>query len=148
MKTKPTMLPHVACPSCGVLSAIDYCDKEQEYIWWCSNDSCGKQYRWIWHQDGTIDAEPTGIKTKRTSVLLKLLPQKKIIYIVVKGMRFDGGDDDNNDEYFYNERTCPINYLNKIELICIGQDDDPHGLFEYVETINKRENVGLENFKI
>jgi hypothetical protein len=37
-----------------------------------------------------------------------------------------------NERYFYNEHTCPTNWLRDIEQIEFEGDRDPHGVFEFV----------------
>ncbi len=133
MKQKPTYLPHVACPSCGFLSVIDYTTIGQEYTWWCGNDECGKQYKWIQNENGSIDAEPTGITVRKNSVLLKLEPQKETIFLTVKGTK----DTRDNEEYYYNEHACPVSFLQNAEELFLGKREDPHGLFQYVRSIDR-----------
>lgn len=61
------------------------------------------------------------------------------ITLVVQGLRFEnvpgvaGGDDDNR--FFYEENTCPINVLQRvIRVVDETGDADPHGVFTYVKT--------------
>lgn len=143
MKQAPTLLPHIACPSCGGLSAIGHTVKGRAYTWWCSNDDCGKQYRWKQNENGSIDAEPTGVTVRRVSVLLKLDPQEKPLFLIVKGAERAPED----QEYYYNEGTCPTNYLSEIEEVYLDGCPDPHGVFAYITSIDKRENATLEDFK-
>lgn len=37
-----------------------------------------------------------------------------------------------NQRYFYNEHTCPTNWVREIEEIEFQGDRDPHGVFEFV----------------
>jgi hypothetical protein len=132
MKTNPaTYKPQVPCPSCGTLSAIDYCNKNQIYTWWCKNDPCGKQYKFIINDDWSTKTEPTGTIITRTAVTLKVKKTQDDLFIVVKGMLFDGKD---NSKYYYQESTCPVNLIREGLEVRLGEDDDPHGVFEYVKT--------------
>ena len=74
-----------------------------------------------------------------TLVLLK----RNGIYLVVNG--YGNG----NDAYFYNEHTCPTNYMDCVEAIIYEKDADPHGVFEWVATIDKPEDwdYGPEEFE-
>ena len=65
-----------------------------------------------------------------TLVLLK----RNGIYLVVNG--YGNG----NDAYFYNEHTCPTNYMQDVEAVIYEKDADPHGVFEWVATIDKPED--------
>lgn len=138
------MLPHVSCPSCGKLSVIDYTTKGQKYTWRCHNDDCGKQYSFVQNEDGTIDAEPTGVVVERCSVLLKMPPQKENVFLIVRGTKSDV----DNQVYFYNEHTCPTNYFSEVEELYLGDREDPHGLFEFVGSIDKREDVTKDDFDV
>ena len=46
-------------------------------------------------------------------------------------------------EYYYNEHTCPTNYMrNVVAVIDLKhQDQDPHGIFEYIATLDYDEKV-------
>jgi hypothetical protein len=37
-----------------------------------------------------------------------------------------------NERYFYNEHTCPTNWVREIEEIEFEGDRDPHGVFKFV----------------
>ena len=40
-----------------------------------------------------------------------------------------------NEEYFYNEHTCPTNYMTEVvKVISEDGNEDPHGIFAYVKT--------------
>ena len=68
---------------------------------------------------------------KPTLVLLK----RNGIYLVV-----NGHGDAEHDMYFYNEHTCPTNYMGDVEAVIYEKDADPHGVFEWVATIDKPED--------
>jgi len=151
IRMKPTMIPNVACPTCGGLSPIDYINRDQEYIWWC--DGCGHQYKFTWSKDGDIVSSPTGTIVSDTAVLLKLKPTNKVLYLIVGGRKFNTHEE-NLDRYEYEERSCPTNYLKNILEVYSGDEYDPHGLFEYIETIDHDgefqcvgPQVGLDKFK-
>ena len=129
---KPIYKPQVACPSCGELSAIDYCKKDYQYTWWCSNEKCGKQYSFVIKDDWSVESEPTGVVVERELVLLEMKPQKESVFIVVKAIV---ADEVRYHEYFYNEHSCPVNYFNQTEEVSLGEYEDPHGLFRYVKSL-------------
>jgi hypothetical protein len=133
MKQKPTYKPQVACPSCGNLSAIDYCAKGTEYTWWCDNDDCGKQYAFTINADWSVDSKPTGKLVTRTAVTLIIKPQKEAITVCVKGYKFDG---EHNDEYYYTEGTCPVNLFTNGLHTSLGDAEDSHDFFSYVDTVD------------
>lgn len=110
--------------------------------WYC--DGCGCAVRGKAQEDG-VDIERTGEWKAKTLVLLRLdvpTQQDKQIHIVVQGMLFykDGQNPEGLlfkqqglDAYFYDEHTCPWNYLRVP--IKEGDNTDPHGLFVHQETI-------------
>lgn len=70
--------------------------------------------------------------SKRYDVI-RINPEAKPIYLVVEA--FDG--DPEVTSYYYEEGTCPVNVLNgRFEKVIVDGDTDPHGLFEYVRTID------------
>lgn len=67
-----------------------------------------------------------------TLVLLELAG----VYFVVEGVTKYGPRDkvQDHEEYFYNEHTCPTNFI-RIPLIAKDGDCDPHGVFTFVESV-------------
>lgn len=43
-----------------------------------------------------------------------------------------------NASYFYNEHSCPTNYI-PIEAVFTHDDDDPHGVFDFIRVAPKPE---------
>jgi len=70
--------------------------------------------------------------------LLELGPEEKSIFIVTKGIYQDGNINSESQRYLYEEHTCPINYLQNAEIVMIGDNADPHGLFGYRAAIPSR----------
>lgn len=143
----PTYLHHqVACPSCGILSDISYCTKEQEYIWWCQNEECGKQYKFIIHEDWSIDAEPTGVLVETNVVGLRLrkelLTNKDLVIYLQGSIHSKDGirDTEYGDKPFcWEEYTCPVNLFNKGVDVRLGDIQDPHNIFEHISTYTWQE---------
>lgn len=93
----------------------------------------------------TVKLTDSGRRCARTLVILKLDPKDMDghpLFFMTEGVAFapnetDGGEpviSPGQDEYFYNEHTCPTNWLKRVREIAIEGDHDPHGLFRYVET--------------
>lgn len=83
--------------------------------------------------------------TKKVLTLLRLDPQPKPVYFVVEAGYAD--DDPNVDEtstaeslnrYYFEEGSCPTNFV-RCELIVSEGDTDPHGIFEWVRTVERPE---------
>lgn len=75
--------------------------------------------------DGETRGEPI-------TVLLRLPPQDRPVYFAVSSRRYEPTYDDAHHRYFYEEHTCPTNWLRDVFAIQAGSDSDPHGLFEFV----------------
>jgi hypothetical protein len=86
--------------------------------------------------------------SSKNLVLLKLVPTDKPIYLLVEGYtHYDKHGKYNPDQsYFYNEHTCPTNYLQSVLKIYEGDDGDPHGLFQFVR--NARMTDVLEKLNL
>lgn len=103
--------------------------------WYC--DNCGLGVYGVVLEDG-VELKKVKDRKVNTLVLLKLNVPNTDIHIVVRGMDFseDGTvdySDDSSTEYYYNEHTCPWNYLRLP--IKDGDDTDPHGLFVFQEKV-------------
>ena len=76
--------------------------------------------------------------------LLRLTPQTEPVYFVLRrpdfGLRdrrraFDPALDNESQTFFFDEHSCPTNWINHISMISVGGDHDPHGLLEHVRTV-------------
>lgn len=134
----PTYLLQIACPSCGDLSDVSYCEIGAMYTWWCDNRSCGKQYKFKVNPDGSTDSVPTGTVITSVEVTLKIPPQKEDIFVTVLG---GISNEDTDDSYCFEATTCPVNLFAKGVEVSLGNNEDPHGLFKHVKT----EKIGEEN---
>lgn len=63
--------------------------------------------------------------------ILCLPPQNKSVYFIVESL---SDSDPESKSYYYEEHSCPTNYIRVVEIITDG-DSDPHGLFDYVKTV-------------
>ena len=80
---------------------------------------------------------PFHANMRKTLVLLCIPTAGEPVYFVVEGlatwpMTYDELQE--KDSYFYEEGTCPTNFI-RIPMISHGGDADPHGVFEHVETV-------------
>lgn len=90
---------------------------------------------------------------RKTLVLLKIESTDGPIYFVIEGVSTwptPFHELQEGDEYFYEESTCPTNFI-RIPMIFHDGDSDPHGLFEHVETVwmmdeYPGENPGVEEY--
>ena len=72
--------------------------------------------------------------------LLKMRPQDHPVFFVIRSFDYYRGHDGQapfaNAKYYYEEGTCPVNWIADIEMIAAGNNTDPHGLFEYVTSVD------------
>lgn len=73
--------------------------------------------------------------SKRFDVL-RLDPQDKPIFFIVEA--FDP-DQQEASRYYYEEGSCPTNYISRVDTIIIDGDTDPHGLFEFMRSTEELE---------
>jgi hypothetical protein len=56
------------------------------------------------------------------------------VYFIVQGLGSVNDENPLDDSYLYDEHTCPTNYI-PVEAIFTAQEDDPHGVFDYVRSV-------------
>lgn len=104
--------------------------------WNC--DTCGTGWAISIALSGEVDVTKSTSERanqKRCWVILEIPPQKEAIRLKVRGQYWSRCLDEETLGglcYFYNEHTCPTNWLRDVEEIAIGEDTDPHGLAEFV----------------
>ena len=133
------------CPYCGEYeTGIDHLINRNTTAgpWYC--DNCGKAWSMKFYENGDIEIIQREEMKQKTLVALR----HNNIFLLVEGMVFN--NDYSSDEYYYNEHTCPTNYLRRVEVIIDGDnnDPDPHGLFEYMKAIPYPENYDICNASI
>ncbi|HVZ88069.1 MAG TPA: hypothetical protein VHG72_13945 [Polyangia bacterium] len=141
---------HVVCPSCNkAAGTIDHMIEDAIRLgepsricgWFC--DRCGWEYAGTVYADGSATVEKTGKRKIETRVLLKLEPLKGDVFIEVEGMTFlgvgetiEGKDLIEDSRYYYEEHTCPTNYLRVVQELWEGDyGHDPHGMFRVVDVV-------------
>ena len=135
----------INCPNCGHAdSGVDHLmGQEGDRTfgpWYCG--ACGTAYEGVVKNGKDVLIKVSeGRRLDDTLVLLQLPPQKESVYLVVKGMMFDGELNEDGKRYHYDQHTCPTNYLKDSVALIIGNDDDPHGLFRFVRAIPMKDAV-------
>jgi hypothetical protein len=110
--------------------------------WYC--DECGQGWR-LTYSSNAIDVEPYGGdpsgggdgKARRQIVTLELPPQDVAVRFKVLGKRFTPQIDEGSVRYFYEEHTCPANWMGEVEEVEIGDDKDPHGLWRVISVVDE-----------
>lgn len=130
---------YIVCPYCGcdhtfsVSHLLELNEQKTFGHWYC--DKCGKSVMGTVFEDGSVEIEKTDQTREECHVLLELEPQERSVFLVAKGMFFNGKIDPENKKYYYEEHTCPINYFKDVEVVMVEEDSDPHGLFRYKGSI-------------
>ena len=142
MKAEIKQRSHIVCPYCGHDDGFS-CDHITGSFgpWHCK--ACGYSIRGTRTADGSFDIEQCAERRIDTVDVLLLKPNDKPVYFVLKGMRFEyppssPNHDPNRDEadskrFFYEEHSCPTNWLEP-KMVYYDGDADPHGLLEFVAT--------------
>jgi len=72
------------------------------------------------------------------------LLKRGTMYLVVNGLRLkehptrEVEPTGKHDEFYYNEHTCPTNYLRDVVEVIADGEVDPHGCFKFVTSVPKR----------
>lgn len=145
---KPVLLTtrSFVCPHCNnhKFNYEHLCQQEVagEWRWFCNN--CGSEISFSLNEQ--LELEVTNIKVAKhpkALVLLRLEPNdgdslKKPLYLIISTLNYRHTEDlaeyADQQAYYYNEHTCPSNFLGGNTVI-YGNDDDPHGIFQFVEAI-------------
>ncbi len=86
-------------------------------------------------------AEVIDTPNLRRRVVLTIRPTTETIRLILVAPRYDHHGEDSPEEteherYFYEEHTCPSNWLRDIVRVEVGEDHDPHGFVELTEVAN------------
>jgi ribosomal protein L37AE/L43A len=127
---------YVECPHCRKSkSRIDHLFDETEKeiswgIWYC--DECGGGYKGI-IKGRDVFLEKVNERMDKSIVFLR----NDNLLLAVKGMYFNGELSAEDERYYYEQHTCPTNYLQNVEMVInlADGDTDPHGIFKYVGAI-------------
>jgi len=132
MSIKIETITKAICPHCNEPdSTIDHLlGSNQETKWYC--DACGGRYSLTFSESG-CDVSP--LREWRINLAVVLMHNN--IFVVVEGAAYAKDDPSNYDasnlRYFYDEHTCPVNWMG-VECLYDAEnnDTDPHGLFRFL----------------
>lgn len=136
MNTSSETRTYVHCPECnGKVGTIDHLGVgARPGPWWC--DDCGAGYFMEIGAHGVSCRRVPDRRWVPVRVSMVLPPQTKPITFIVDTHAFDRDGEALGEScaYFYNEHTCPTNWLQQVEDVIFDGEGDPHGLFEWVST--------------
>ena len=132
--TKPDRF--ILCPGCGKEDfRVDHLPVGTVTAWYC--DGCGVRFRLRnFADDNLVECEILAGQSK--SPRLVTLRSDEPVIIQVGTFALLPEDDDvrreDNARYFYEEHTCPSNFLrNVVRVFGADGEEDPHGIFKFVK---------------
>lgn len=131
---------HYKCPNCGEFSgSLTHIEIGRTFgPWYCVD--CGYAYSGKRISRDSVDLKTYNNCRKFIDTLVLLRINDEPIFIIIKAEHpiEDNSEELNfsSNEYFYNEHTCPANFMG-VECIIQGEDADPHGIWQHVETITE-----------
>jgi hypothetical protein len=127
---------HVPCPGClNGKHRADQLSIEQSTRWTCNE--CHLEFNIKRISEYYFETGLTGRKETPITVTLQSITEPKIT-LKLNTWKYahsqDMSEEDfrENSRYFYDEHTCPTNWVHEIEQIEFNGDTDPHGVFEFV----------------
>lgn len=137
---------YAVCPHCSErASAVCHLKAgEKAGAWRCK--SCGGWYQPAANKDGSgyLVKKLDRPKDHRTLVFLRrgdvLLVVHRLAEVAHGCTTYEGKLDQSGQAYFYNEHTCPTNYLSDVVAVVDlkTNDPDPHGVFEFEGAIEAK----------
>jgi hypothetical protein len=124
------------CPTCSRFAfRIDHLKIGQSVTWAC--DKCGTQFDLVRQGDDDVCMEPTGKKNTPLCVTLVSdtvppIEMKVNTWNYAHSQGYSPEEFFDHEKYFYEEHTCPTNWLREVEQMTCEGDHDPHGLFRFV----------------
>lgn len=141
IKTRPVLLTYLCCAACGGdVGTIDHLAeyKELNTTWACK--ACGVNND-ISVRNGNVVAQTIADEPEYTFKTLSLLQVRGMeppVRFLVEGIYSTHDtsgrltlEELNNKRYYYNEHTCPINWLG-VEKVELQGDLDPHDAFQFL----------------
>jgi hypothetical protein len=136
MKIQAKVRLSIVCPCCDSEELrADQVPVGSSTVWTC--DRCNGEFDLKRLSRDEFIAEPTGRKKTPVTVTLRSLTSPAIT-VKLNTWKYASSQNESPEEYaahqasFYNEHTCPKNWLYKVEEIECEGDTDPHGLFQFV----------------
>ena len=127
---------YVPCPGClEGRHRADQVSIGQSSRWSC--EECHTEFTISRLSEFDFETQVTGRKDTPITVTLQSITEPKIT-LKLNGWKYAHSQKDSEDDfreserYFYNEHTCPTNWVHQIVQIEFKGDKDPHGVFEFL----------------
>lgn len=127
----------LVCPNCGERKErVDHIAVGRSAGPWACG-FCHRYYRFVRTGPETVEVEQ--LEQRETPVTVTLRSRTvPPITLKLHTWKYGHSQEDSAEEYaehqryFYNEHTCPTNFMRNVEKIVFEGDEDPHGVFEFV----------------
>lgn len=115
--------------------------------WQC--DKCKKQFRGTIIAPGDVSLvrdESARDSFSRSIALLKFDGKEGPVYFVMDHNRYHNGEVESDEEnqshqrYFFEEHSCPTNWLRECVAVIEDGDCDPHGFLDFVRAVDVPED--------
>ena len=145
------------CPWCGAESGhrVDhlYGDKawHEAGPWYC--DKCRQPFRVKINAPGDVEVTRTGARgiISRSLALLKFDGKNGPVFFVMDHDRYredtTEGDEQNQESqrYFFEEHSCPTNWLHECVAVIEDGDTDPHGFLDFVHAVDVPQDFDIND---
>jgi hypothetical protein len=150
----------IRCPNCNKSEhQVDHLtigSKGTAGPWFCDEDDCGSGFNLKRISSDEYEVELVDNETMKTVFILLQYKDDPEFQIIVEGIEShrkeapewllaSQEDPDGHHAYYYNEHTCPTNYLTGVYEAIYHGDHDPHGVFEFVRRLSDEERTELLN---
>lgn len=135
----------IICPNCGNPTGsnadhlIGKAHPQTFGVWHCN--SCGIGFQGMIDAMGQVFVESVPkSQAHELMALLVLPPQKEPVYFLLPTSTWTNSrkpEVDLDMSYYFNEHSCPTNWLGDVQHLQIGEDSDPHGLLRFIRAIPK-----------
>lgn len=138
----------LVCPWCGEQSGqrVDHLYDGGPFSdgfgpWYCKECRRGIQGRVIGPGDVQIWKSSTAARFSRSMALLRFDGADRAVFFVIDHDRFwQGNEEDEGNQqdqkYFFEEGSCPINWLTKCVEVIQDGEADPHGFLTFVRAVD------------
>jgi len=127
---------YIPCPGCTEGSwRVDQLSPGQSTSWTC--ESCRNECDILRVDANFFKVALNGRKDTPVVVTLRS-DTEPAITMRLNAWKYSHSQKDSPEEYkehqryFYDEHTCPSNWVKYVEEISVGKDKDPHGIFGFV----------------